>query len=169
MNRHKLLLCRDHFTAALLALSFGFIVGCSAQDDGTSAGLQEASGGTGAGGANASDATPSAAGAGAASAGADDADAAGAGASGGGAGSFGTAGATGQKCSQGSDCASKVCSAEHTCAVPTCKDGQQNANETDVDCGGFNCGDCQLGQGCKVAADCVSGLSCYGGACTDAA
>ena len=48
--------------------------------------------------------------------------------------------------------------------TPTCTDGIQNQDETDVDCGGANCGACADGLMCLVNADCTSG-SCTGGVC----
>jgi hypothetical protein len=36
----------------------------------------------------------------------------------------------------------------------TCSDGIQNGSETDVDCGGPECDRCDVGQGCRGAADC---------------
>lgn len=58
------------------------------------------------------------------------------------------------KCSVGVCAAIDVCQGP-TCAAPTCVDGQQNGDETDVDCGG-ECLPCDYGQaGCSVGhADC---------------
>ena len=39
---------------------------------------------------------------------------------------------------------------------PTCDDGVQNGDETDVDCGGSVCGGCTDGQSCIVNSDCLS-------------
>ncbi|MEY3015680.1 MAG: hypothetical protein RIT45_4415, partial [Pseudomonadota bacterium] len=68
----------------------------------------------------------------------------------------------------GSDCASTLCDVGQTPAIcvpaPSCTDGKQNGDETDVDCGG-SCPDaCDDAKGCKVAGDCKSGL-CTGNAC----
>jgi len=41
--------------------------------------------------------------------------------------------------------------------VPTCYDGIQNQDETDIDCGGKICPKCPLGKRCKVDEDCMSG------------
>lgn len=42
-----------------------------------------------------------------------------------------------QACSVGSDCESGVCDSKTLfCKAPACNDGQQNGEETDVDCGG---------------------------------
>ena len=49
-------------------------------------------------------------------------------------------------------------------SAPTCKDGVQNQDETDVDCGG-SCGPCADGKKCKNHGDCISksdGLFCNG-------
>jgi len=43
-------------------------------------------------------------------------------------------------------------------ACPTCEDGIQNQDETDVDCGGSVCGMCMNGQGCLNDLDCISGF-----------
>lgn len=45
----------------------------------------------------------------------------------------------------------------------TCFDGVANGSETGVDCGG-SCKPCEVGGGCKVGPDCVSGV-CSGGTC----
>jgi hypothetical protein len=42
------------------------------------------------------------------------------------------------------------------CSGSTCADTVTDGNETDVDCGGSECGPCIPGQMCKVAADCLS-------------
>jgi hypothetical protein len=41
--------------------------------------------------------------------------------------------------------------------APTCNDGVQNGNETDIDCGGGSCAPCQNGRHCLVGGDCISG------------
>jgi hypothetical protein len=48
-------------------------------------------------------------------------------------------------------------SSDDTPAPPTCTDGMQGEDETDVDCGG-SCEPCGNGQGCAVAGDCSSGV-----------
>ncbi len=48
---------------------------------------------------------------------------------------------------------------------PTCMDGAQNGDETDVDCGGPDCGQCADGQACSTESDCTSPL-CVDGVCT---
>jgi hypothetical protein len=47
----------------------------------------------------------------------------------------------------------------------SCEDGQQNGDETDVDCGG-SCRLCESGQACRTAADCGGGGRCEGQVCT---
>ena len=46
---------------------------------------------------------------------------------------------------------------------PLCTDQIKNGDETGVDCGG-GCGRCNIGEGCRVAADCDGG-NCQGGVC----
>ena len=49
-------------------------------------------------------------------------------------------------------------------AQPTCSDGLQNQDETDVDCGGTKCSKCFAGRNCKTTFDCNNGL-CVDGIC----
>src|SRR5450631_3678523 len=54
-----------------------------------------------------------------------------------------------------------VCEGNGACVATHCTDGTQDADETDVDCGGScsaKCKDTAPQQKCKVAADCVSGI-----------
>jgi len=51
---------------------------------------------------------------------------------------------------EGCDTGTKKCDANE------CHDGIKNGNETAVDCGGGTCPACQVGDGCRVGADCVS-------------
>ncbi|MCG8418820.1 MAG: hypothetical protein MJE77_12855 [Proteobacteria bacterium] len=44
-------------------------------------------------------------------------------------------------------------------ATATCSDGQQNSDESDVDCGG-SCPRCAAGQRCNSSGDCQSGAVC---------
>jgi hypothetical protein len=73
---------------------------------------------------------------------------------------------TGQGCKVGSDCASLVCSGG-TCAAPTCTDGVQNGNETDVDCGGGTCPPCAVGKMCLQNSDCGGTAACVNYVCTE--
>ncbi|MGE0788166.1 MAG: DUF4215 domain-containing protein [Sandaracinaceae bacterium] len=74
----------------------------------------------------------------------------------------------------GADCAGGgICNASGTCVIPTCTDGVQNGDETDVDCGG-GCAPtttCDDGEGCSVAGDCTSGscmaMTCQAARCGD--
>ncbi len=75
---------------------------------------------------------------------------------------------------QGYDCAGNA-SAENTVNVwlraSSCEDGQQNNDETGIDCGGDSssvnyCGSCS-GEECTTGGDCASG-ACYNGVCVDA-
>lgn len=79
---------------------------------------------------------------------------------------------TGGACLGEDDCASGVCrpdvgggSIHGFCAEPTCDDRVQNANESDVDCGG-QCPLCDNGATCTVGADCNSGF-CPVGLCRE--
>jgi hypothetical protein len=47
---------------------------------------------------------------------------------------------------------------------PTCSDGEQNGDETDVDCGGPLCGGCESGKNCIGNSDCLSNF-CNDGIC----
>ncbi len=80
-----------------------------------------------------------------------------------------------------------ACAGLVTCArpPPTCSDGVRNGQESDVDCGGPDCGRCELRRACLTPDDCGSGLcrqrvcaaregpvclrnaDCPGGACVD--
>jgi hypothetical protein len=76
----------------------------------------------------------------------------------------------------GFDCAEGFVVAGSGCEVagpdggtlpPACVDSLRNGAETDVDCGGVECGACSDGKICSVASDCVS-KSCSGGTCAPA-
>ena len=74
--------------------------------------------------------------------------------------------AEGESCLADSDCASGNCDAG-SCAPaggPTCDDGVQNGDETDVDCGGPDCDPCADGESCADDSDCASG-NCDAGSC----
>jgi hypothetical protein len=57
-----------------------------------------------------------------------------------------------------------VCNGSGACS---CFDGMQNGGESDVDCGGGVCVDCNAGQACFVNGDCTSNV-CAGGVCQPA-
>ena len=66
----------------------------------------------------------------------------------------------GSRCSAPIDCASFSCTAgegELRCAARSCDDLIANGTESDVDCGGADCGPCQDGSSCLNDADCSSG------------
>jgi hypothetical protein len=75
--------------------------------------------------------------------------------------------AAGQMCFSDLDCISNFCGANDICApAASCMDSAQNGNETDVDCGGADCGACSNGSKCQVNSDCQSS-TCIGGSCTN--
>lgn len=62
----------------------------------------------------------------------------------------------GKTCTEGNDCISGLCEAEHCVAPASCGNGVKERTETDVDCGG-GCGPCDLDRACVFDHDCVSG------------
>ncbi len=78
------------------------------------------------------------------------------------------------ECILGGDCATGVCSADHTCAPASCGDGTLNGSETAVDCGGAVCGKCMTGFACLEGKDCIEGVCdpmtklCSAPSCSDA-
>lgn len=77
----------------------------------------------------------------------------------------------GKACSAEGDCDSKYCS-KGLCAVlpppASCTDSLKNQDESDVDCGGSNCGKCVLGKACTVDSDCSGNSTCTDGKCESA-
>jgi hypothetical protein len=69
---------------------------------------------------------------------------------------------TGQGCAIPDDCQSRICSSSK-CRAPSCLDGIQNQDETDVDCGGTTCPGCTTGKACVVDKDCTAGDGCQTG------
>lgn len=61
------------------------------------------------------------------------------------------------------DCADAAC-AQATACAPTCTDGKQNRDETDVDCGG-SCAACTVGKVCALDRDCARSGICQGLRC----
>lgn len=63
-------------------------------------------------------------------------------------------------CRVDADCESGVCLSTspttNRCSQADCSDGERNARETDVDCGGPDCPACPDEKVCRVAADCAS-------------
>ena len=79
----------------------------------------------------------------------------------------------GEACLGNSDCLSKACdSASSSCVASACSDNQEDASETDVDCGG-SCPPCAIGAKCEEGADCASSAcdalshTCVADACND--
>jgi len=60
-----------------------------------------------------------------------------------------------------------------TADSPRCDDMQTNGEETDLDCGGRTCGQCEAGKRCAVGTDCQSAICtnvvCQAPTCTDLA
>jgi hypothetical protein len=80
----------------------------------------------------------------------------------------------GSGCDSDGDCASGVCDEEAGVCLPaSCMDQTQNADETDIDCGGSCPDDCDDGEGCENDDDCISGACdegkniCSSRACDD--
>jgi len=69
------------------------------------------------------------------------------------------------ECLDNSQCGTGYCF-NNTCAA--CDDTVKNGDETDVDCGGVNCGQCAQGKECLAAEDCTSTF-CADGVCCAAA
>ena len=65
------------------------------------------------------------------------------------------------------DCDDPACAQAPACA-PTCTDGEQNGDETDVDCGG-SCPACGVGKACATDQGCASFGVCDGQRCRAAA
>src|SRR5262245_46028154 len=63
-------------------------------------------------------------------------------------------------CSDGDVCHSNDACSSNACVfgicAPSCSDGIQDGNETDVDCGGPDCDPCSDGQFCNSNADCIN-------------
>ncbi len=70
-------------------------------------------------------------------------------------------GSIGDPCQQDTDCAFDACDAlTHQCVSDPCRDHRQDGQESDVDCGGQECGACLTGQRCQSNFDCQSGHLC---------
>lgn len=57
------------------------------------------------------------------------------------------------------------CPANCPLVAPTCADGIQNQNESDIDCGGVCGSSCALGKKCGVTGDCAGPNTCQNGTC----
>lgn len=72
-----------------------------------------------------------------------------------------------QQCKVPADCFSYQCWYPWFCREGTnCTNGRRDSDESDVDCGGGACKQCQLGQSCRSQADCGAGV-CVAGQCAD--
>lgn len=73
--------------------------------------------------------------------------------------------ALGLHCGYDYDCASKACDViAEICVTDACADHHMNHSETDVDCGGPDCGQrCDAGHKCKDTSDCSAGYVCNPG------
>jgi len=64
-----------------------------------------------------------------------------------------------------------TCHDDDPSCAPTCDDGVQNGDETDIDCGGTDCAPCELQERCERGVDCVSDTCiegiCVPSTCTD--
>jgi hypothetical protein len=70
-------------------------------------------------------------------------------------------GGLGNPCEQDTDCASNACDAfAHVCGSNQCADRRLDGQESDVDCGGPDCGACNPGRRCRNNGDCFSGHLC---------
>jgi hypothetical protein len=64
-------------------------------------------------------------------------------------------------CRQNSDCKSLACDGvTFLCILNLCFDRKQDGAESDIDCGGINCGPCSTGRKCGSSFDCQSGHTC---------
>ncbi len=76
------------------------------------------------------------------------------------------------ECLVASDCPANQQCVQSACVSPTCKDGQQDGSETDIDCGGA-CAPCADTLKCKIDQDCASdacepvALKCLPATCID--
>ena len=72
---------------------------------------------------------------------------------------------TTKPCTTDEECGSDATCIDRECVLkPTCSDGIQNQDESDVDCGGATCDKCENGKTCTKADDCANG-ECNAGKC----
>lgn len=67
-------------------------------------------------------------------------------------------------CEADSDCGTGENCNNNECVQESCLDNAMNGYETDVDCGGGACPDCETGKGCSLHSDCIS-RSCQKNIC----
>ncbi len=65
------------------------------------------------------------------------------------------------ECIENEHCPNSGTCKQNACFSASCNDKAKNNGETDIDCGGPNCGDCDNGYNCNTASDCKS-LLCSG-------
>lgn len=68
------------------------------------------------------------------------------------------------ECLSDIDCRGSVCQSG-TCVAAHCVNGVLDGTETDIDCGGGECGGCLAGESCVLASDCLGGGACDQGTC----
>ena len=66
------------------------------------------------------------------------------------------------ECDDGNQSNADTCTV--ACKLPTCGDGLKSGAESDVDCGGGACNDCNKGKSCLADTDCITG-ACVNGGC----
>ncbi|MDC0673977.1 SBBP repeat-containing protein [Nannocystis radixulma] len=69
----------------------------------------------------------------------------------------------GEACDDGNADETDACTT--LCNAPSCSDGLESGDESDLDCGG-SCGGCAVGQGCGGDGDCLGG-ACEANQCVD--
>ena len=62
------------------------------------------------------------------------------------------------ECLDATQCAPNELCPFHQCVPSHCVNGQLDASETDIDCGGADCGPCANDQHCNLPAECLSGF-----------
>jgi len=68
-------------------------------------------------------------------------------------------------CTSGFTCSDGNCKSSSPTLPEHCGNGEKDADETDVDCGG-SCNPCAEGNGCTADSDCESGFSCVENVCS---
>jgi hypothetical protein len=57
------------------------------------------------------------------------------------------------ECVSPAQCGGNAC-VLNVCQAASCSDGLENGSETDIDCGGGGCPDCEIGEDCLIDSDC---------------